>query len=97
MTALQRVRAALSAGERPADADVREVCADVDALIAALRLELLQPWNEQGAPDHCHLTPCKWDDDAGNRSVGRAGEPCLECAIWDRARAAIDAVIREPK
>lgn len=28
MTALQRIRASLSAGERPADADVREVCAD---------------------------------------------------------------------
>ena len=34
MTALSRVRAALSAGERPADADVREVCADAARLDA---------------------------------------------------------------
>lgn len=31
MTALQRVRAALAAGERPSDDDVREVCAMVEA------------------------------------------------------------------
>ena len=30
MTALSRVRAALSAGERPSDDDVRAVCADVE-------------------------------------------------------------------
>jgi len=33
MTALTRVRAALSAGERPADADVREVCADAEECV----------------------------------------------------------------
>lgn len=36
MTALQRVRAALSAGERSADADVREVCDHAGTLVDLL-------------------------------------------------------------
>ena len=38
MSALQRVRAALAAGERPSDDDVREVCANAHIAEAALAL-----------------------------------------------------------
>ena len=33
MTALQRVRASLTAGERPSDDDVRAVCADAERYV----------------------------------------------------------------
>ena len=74
--------AALPPAETPAPAPA-------DALVEALELVLAQSGADQGAPDHCHSKPGVWDNDSGNRSVGRAGQVCRECGVWDRARAAL--------
>ena len=82
MTALSRVRAALAAGERPSDDDVRAVCADAERLCAMAR-----EWDRNRRNVRYEGMPI-WDalcDAIGSDADG------------DGMRAAIDAAIREPK
>ena len=53
MTALTRVRAALAAGERPSDDDVREVCGAATELLAALKALADAPCSYAGS--HIHI------------------------------------------
>jgi hypothetical protein len=41
------------------------------------------------APGHGHSRRGIWDDDAGNRAVGRANRSCDWCAQWEYARATL--------
>lgn len=43
--------------------------------------------NQRGKAGHCHARPGIWDDDNGDK----AGLPCEQCAMYDRARALVQS------
>jgi len=77
MTARSRVRAALSAGERPADADVRAVCADADTMRDRFAAAALT-----GMLANYHTTP------GSGGSVIRAAYEAADMMIEERKRTA---------
>lgn len=42
---------------------------------------------QRGKAGHCHARPGVWDDDNGYK----AGQPCEQCAMYDRARAMLQS------
>lgn len=64
-------------------------------LLAQVVEQLDERWNPHGgnAPGHGHERPGIWDDDNGEL----AGKPCAWCALWNRAKASLDAATnRQP-
>lgn len=48
--------------------------------------------DQRGKAGHCHAKPGIWDDDNGDK----AGQPCEQCAMYDRALAMLQSATVEP-